>query len=210
MNRLAIIHIAKKQLGLDDEAYRAVLYGAGVTSSKDIRTEAQFNTVMSAFQKLGFKSTWIGRRINTSSVNTVSGAPGMISRRQEYYIKGLWILASRFKDEKSLRRIVKRIGKVDDISFLPKRSASAVILALRDICWKAGFNPDGNLRPSNLLFEGSAVVPDTKEGTNVYKCESGGGNSSDGDSTGVLSLVDGRDRGSQVRPALAACAGSGG
>jgi hypothetical protein len=38
--------------------------------------------------------------------------------------------------------MVKRIGKVDDIAFLPRHAAQAVILALRDICWKAGFNPD--------------------------------------------------------------------
>jgi len=136
--QLAIIHLAKKQLCLDDTAYRAILSGAGVSSAKDINTDAQFNTVMSAFQKLGFKSTsWAGRR-----QITVSGSPGMISRKQEYYIKGLWSLASRYKDEASLRKIIKRIGKVDDISFLPKRSASAVIVALRDICWKAGYNPD--------------------------------------------------------------------
>jgi len=134
----AIIHVAKKQLGLDDTAYRAILSGAGVSSSKDIKTDKQFNTVMSAFQQLGFKSTgWVGRK-----VNTVSGSPGMISKRQEYYIKGLWTLASRIKDEASLRKIIKRIGKVDDISFLSRRTASALILALRDICWKAGFNPD--------------------------------------------------------------------
>ncbi|MDR0501867.1 MAG: regulatory protein GemA [Treponema sp.] len=138
-NKYKIIHVAKKQLGLDDDAYRAVLSGAGVTSSRDINTDAQFNTVMSAFLKLGFKSNSdkVGKYINT-----VTGASGMISRRQEYYIKGLWALASRYKDEKSLRKIIKRIGKVDDISFLSKRDASAVILALRDICWKAGFNPD--------------------------------------------------------------------
>jgi hypothetical protein len=38
--------------------------------------------------------------------------------------------------------LIKRVGEADDIAFLPRRSASAVILALRDICWKAGFNPD--------------------------------------------------------------------
>lgn len=136
-NKYSIIHLAKKQLGLDDAAYRAILSGAGLTSSKEIKTDAQFNTVMSAFESLGFKSTSrVGKRLS------VRGAPGMISQRQEYYIKGLWALASRYKDEKSLRKIIKRIGKVDDIAFLPRRSASAVILALRDICWKAGFNPD--------------------------------------------------------------------
>jgi len=139
-NRLAIIHVAKKQLGLDEEAYRAILSGAGVESAKEITSDLQFNTVMGAFLHLGFLPSGRGK-INKHK-STVPGSPGMISHRQEYYIKGLWALASRAKDEKSLRRMVKRIGKVDNISFLTRRNASALILALRDICWKAGFNPD--------------------------------------------------------------------
>ena len=137
---LAIIHIAKKQLGLDDEAYRAILSGAGVTSSKDISSSEQFNTVMQAFTNLGFRCK--ARSGSVKARSTVSGLPGMISKRQEYYIRGLWDLASRAKDEKSLRAMIKRIGKTDDIRFLSRRTASAVILALRKICWKAGYNPD--------------------------------------------------------------------
>jgi len=186
MNKLAIIHVAKKQLGLDDDAYRAVLAGAGISSSKDIKTTAQFNTVMSAFQQLGFKSTWIGK-----PVNKVTGTPGMISKRQEYYINGLWQLASRFKDEASLRKIVKRIGKVDDISFLPKRSASAVILALRDICWKAGFNPD------------------TKEGIYVSNGKRSDCITSNETASNILSSDDGRNRIDQARQSMAASAGIG-
>ena len=185
-NKNAIIHVAKKQLGLDDAAYRAVLSGAGVTSSKEIRTEVQFNTVMSAFKQLGFKSTWIGRRINT-----VAGTPGMISRRQEYYIKGLWTLASRAKDEKSLRRIIKRIGKVDDISFLSRRSASAVILALRDICWKAGFNPDK---------EGDLYDVVNKKSRKDIAGKT---------SPGILPCNDGRNSGRQGGRSVAADAGIG-
>jgi hypothetical protein len=139
-SRLAIIHVAKKQLGLDEEAYRAILSGAGVLSAGDITTDAQFNAVMTAFSRLGFKS----RGAAVKYRNTAPGTnPEFISKRQEYYIRGLWALASRVKDEQSLRRIVKRIGKTDDISFLSRRAASAVILALRDICGAAGFNPDG-------------------------------------------------------------------
>jgi hypothetical protein len=41
--RLAIIHVAKKQLGLDEDAYRAILSGAGVDSAGEITTAAQFN-----------------------------------------------------------------------------------------------------------------------------------------------------------------------
>jgi hypothetical protein len=138
-SHLALIHVAKKQLGLDEEAYRAVLSGAGVSSAKDIQTKEQLDVVMYAFKQLGFEPS--GKA--GMKRNTVPGrSSGMISHRQEYYIKGLWELASRAKDEKSLRRMIKRIGKVDDIRFLPRRSASAVILALRDICWKAGINPD--------------------------------------------------------------------
>ena len=156
-SRLAIIHLAKKQLGLDEEAYRAILSGAGVASSKDIVTDLQFNTVMGAFLRLGFLPSGHGRV--SKHKNTVRGNPGMVTKRQEYYIKGLWSLASRVKDEKSLRRMVKRIGKVDAIQFLTKKSASALILALRDICWKAGFNPDAK--------EDSSVVVNKKSGADA-------------------------------------------
>ena len=184
-NKYSIIHVAKKQLGLDDAAYRAILSGAGVSSSKEIKTDKQFNTVMYAFQQLGFKSTsWVGRR------PTVSGTPGMITGPQEYYIKGLWALASRFKDEKSLKKIIKRIGKVDDISFLPRRSASAVILALRDICWKAGLNPD------------------TKEESCVVKGKRCSAGSAHETSSGVLSADDGQDRSYKNRQTLAYDCGS--
>ena len=186
---LAIIHLAKKQLGLDDEAYRAILSGAGVLSAKDIETDLQFNTVMGAFMRLGFLPS--GHRVNKHK-NTVSNSPGMISKKQEYYIKGLWSLSSRVKDEKSLRRMVKRIGKVDDISFLSRRAASALILALRDICWKAGFNPDA------------------KEGTYVDNGKRSGAKPAHGSTTSVLSPNDGGNRSCQDRLLMATGTGIGG
>ncbi len=44
--------------------------------------------------------------------------------------------------EESLNAIILRVGRVIDISHLTVSNASKVILALRDICLKAGFNPD--------------------------------------------------------------------
>ena len=189
-SRLAIIHLAKKQLGLDDDAYRAILSGAGVASAKDIETELQFSAVMGAFLRLGFlPSRHGGLNKYHSAIPGVS--PAMISRRQEYYIKGLWSLASRAKDEKSLRQIIKRIGKVDDISFLSRRSASALILALRDICWKAGFNPD---REEDCVNN-----------------DKGSGECSGPDISGdVLSRRDGARRSDQDRRHVAAGAGRSG
>jgi hypothetical protein len=158
--RLAIIHVAKKQLGLDEDAYRAILSGAGVASARDIITNAQFNNVMAAFAALGFKSP--GAAVKHQ--NTAAGTnPALISKRQEYYIRGLWALASRARDEKSLRRIIKRIGKTDDIRFLSRRAASAVILALRDICRKAGYNPDG--KEESHALDGKTNGPVSGPGT---------------------------------------------
>lgn len=52
---LARIHVAKKQLGLDEEAYRALLERvAGVRSSADLSTAGR-SAVLREFARLGFK-----------------------------------------------------------------------------------------------------------------------------------------------------------
>lgn len=130
--KLAIIHLAKKECALNEEAYRALLFGAsGVASASLVESEAQFESIMRAFERLGFSST--ARRTRKSPYCS----PGQME-----YIKALWIAASREKSASALRAMVKRIGHVDDPRFLDKRGASAVILALRDMCWKVGKNPD--------------------------------------------------------------------
>jgi hypothetical protein len=68
--------------------------------------------------------------------------PQWITARQEYYIRGLWDLASRVKDAASLRAMIRRIAGIDDISFLKKEDAQKVILALREITRAAGRDPD--------------------------------------------------------------------
>lgn len=53
--QLAKIHIAKAQLGLDDEEYRALLGRvAGVSSAKDLNPR-QVGAVLAAFEKLGWE-----------------------------------------------------------------------------------------------------------------------------------------------------------
>lgn len=52
--QLAKIHIARQQLNMDDESYRAMLQRvAGVKSSKDLGPR-QMSAVLAAFQRLGF------------------------------------------------------------------------------------------------------------------------------------------------------------
>jgi hypothetical protein len=142
---MRVLHIARKQCGLDDEAYRALLLGAaGVESSSGITTWKQYNDCLTAFKKLGFKiQSGTSGKSGLKETEPQEGRPErMISSRQEYYIRGLWDLASRAKNEASLRGMIKRIGGVDNIQWLTRENAGKVILALRDITRKAGYNPD--------------------------------------------------------------------
>lgn len=152
---IQILHIAKSELSLDDAAYRAVLYGAaGVDSARDIKTWQQYNDVLKAFANLGFKVK-AGKATQSGLKKTApqNGRNGdWISARQEYYIRGLWDLASRAKDEASLQAMLQRIAGVTQIEWISKEKATKVILALRVIAKKAGFNPD---RPPQPQSEGA-------------------------------------------------------
>jgi hypothetical protein len=142
---IKILHVAKRECGLDDEMYRVVLYGAaGVESAGEIKTWEQYNDALSAFKKLGFRiKSKVNRETALSETDRETKRnPEWITERQEYYIRGLWELASRKKDEASLRALIKRVGGVDDIRFLRLADAQKAILALRAIAEKAGYAPD--------------------------------------------------------------------
>ena len=135
---IKLIHTAKNKTGQTDEEYRCLLVGAaGVQSAKDIRTWQQYRAVMAAYRTLGFS---VHKKISVAPQKEHN--PDWITAKQEYYIRGLWQLASRVKDEVSLHRMLKRIAGIDDLRFTPKNQATKLILALRDITAKAGYNPD--------------------------------------------------------------------
>lgn len=149
---IQVLHIAKKECGLDDAAYRALLSGAaGVESAGDITTWKQYEAALTAFRRLGFRVKSKTSRASGLKETDAEARrdPAWITERQEYYIRGLWDLASRQKDAASLRAMVKRIGGVDDVRFLRRENAQKVILALRDITEKAGYHPDTEKRRSN-------------------------------------------------------------
>lgn len=54
MNYIKLIHMAKNKAKLNDEEYRALLWGAaGVSSSKEIKSAKKYNEVRKAFHQLG-------------------------------------------------------------------------------------------------------------------------------------------------------------
>ena len=135
---IQVLHVARRECGLDDTAYRALLAGAcGVESASEIKEWKQYNAALSAFKNLGFRV-----KSKTSRASGLKETDAETKRNPQWITGGLWDLASRKKDAASLRAMIKRIGGVEDISFLKREDATKVIIALRDITKKAGYNPD--------------------------------------------------------------------
>jgi phage gp16-like protein len=121
----ALIHVAKTQLGLDDDLYRAVLVNlCGVTSSKEL-DQAGFDTVMGFFEWRGFKPM-------TPNGANYGPRPGMASYAQLELIRALWAEYSRGNaGESELNKWLVRCFKLSSLRFLDKATATKVITALK-------------------------------------------------------------------------------
>ncbi len=136
--KLKVIHIAKRECGLDDDEYRLLLKSsANVDSAAKIQTQAQFDSVMAAFKKLGFHHN----RPYQTKTRKHENRWGC-SDAQRAYIEGLWLLMSRTKNLGSLEAMARRIAKIDHPRFLDRKGATQIILALRQMCLDEGINPD--------------------------------------------------------------------
>jgi hypothetical protein len=96
-----VLHVAKRDCGLDDTAYRALLFGAcGAEPASGIKTWGQYDSVLRAFKNLGFRvKSKTGRVSGLKETGTETKRnPKWITAKQEYYIRGLRDLASRKKD----------------------------------------------------------------------------------------------------------------
>jgi hypothetical protein len=130
---IRIIHTGKGKLGMNDEAYRAFLEGAcGKRSCADM-SERQLAAVLRAMRQNGFD--YPPRRVKPEE-------KGQATMAQLEYIKGMWEKRARNKSEEALLAFVSRIAHVKALRFLTVYTAREVILALRDMTAKAGFDPD--------------------------------------------------------------------
>jgi hypothetical protein len=133
--KLAMIHVAKKECGLDDDGYRELLKGAiGVGSAAQIKYEYEFDKIMRAFETLGFKIT--------TNTGAKKGRPRWTeewggTQDQRAKIEVLWKAVARNKTDHALRLFIKRIAKVDHPRFLNTELARNVILALEAMARKA-------------------------------------------------------------------------
>lgn len=121
--QVALLHVAAKQLGLDEDTYRAALQvHGGTVSAKELDTRG-FERVMAYFTACGFRSTWTQR--------TFGKRAGMASPRQVDMIRSLWEEWSGQADEQALNGWLERSYQVSALRFLTAGAASKAITGLK-------------------------------------------------------------------------------
>lgn len=131
---IQLIHIAKSQIGLSDEDYRAVLESTAKKTSCSEMSLFELDEVLKAMKKLGFKV----KKLETKETELGWDA----SKEQMDYIKGMWELVARDKSDRALYKFIKRITGADHPRFMTAKDSQKVIIALRKMMADAGLNPD--------------------------------------------------------------------
>lgn len=128
---IAAMHVAKKQLGLDDDTYRAALVQVTGKSSSADMTEAQRQEVLEHFRASGFKGSSTARR------KPLEGR--FAGKLQALWIAGWNLGLVRDRDDRALIAFVKRQTGLDHVRFL-RHGADAMkaIEALKGWLERAG------------------------------------------------------------------------
>ncbi|MGZ2500408.1 regulatory protein GemA [Rhizobium leguminosarum] len=152
---IAAIHVAKKQLGLDDDTYRAKLERiTGKRSAKDM-SEAERATVLSVFRNEGFLEAATARRI---------GGRQKLTGKYAKKLQALWIAAwnlgiVRDRDDKALIAFVKRQTRIDHTRFLVyAEDAKRAIEALKGWIARQGGVSYGNTNGYDWLTADGAKI----------------------------------------------------
>ncbi len=132
--QLAVIHVAKKELGLDDEAYRAALLAhGGVDSARELDREG-FQAVMKHFEASGFKSRGTASRATWKPPEM---GPGMASDGQVKKIIALWYTMPDYyrkgNEMKALNAFLSKTCGVSRLEWLTPKKAHNVIEAIKNI-----------------------------------------------------------------------------
>ena len=136
--QLALLHVAKSRLALDEDAYRAILRSAGGVESARELDAGGFMMVMHRFKELGFES-------DASKRNYGSTRPGMASPRQVAAIRRLWSeWSASGDDDAALNRWLEHHFKVSALRFLDRDGAQKAITGLKAMTRRKAAANDGD------------------------------------------------------------------
>ncbi len=123
--QIALIHVAKRDLGLTDDEYRSVLALYGDCESAAELDFIGFSSVMKYFTACGFRSSWTKR--------TYGSRPGMATPAQVDLIRSLWCeyVGKVDANDAGLNNWLEKHHKVTALRFVSSEKASKVIYALK-------------------------------------------------------------------------------
>lgn len=121
---LKLIHVGRRELGMDDDAYRAMLQSLEKVNSAADLTIPGMEKVLEHMKRCGFK------------VRSKTPGRAKASDAQSRMIRGLWLeLAEkgivRHADESALVAFVKRMTGTEALQWLKPQQASKVIEELK-------------------------------------------------------------------------------
>ena len=126
---LAKIHIAKKELCLDEETYRGLLENMFRVASSKFLSNNQALKLIREFREKGWVPKTKPKKYDDKKGDRYSATPG-----QKRLVEVLWHNIYRGNDEtKHLRQFLFNHFKVSDIRFLDKDKAHMAIEALKSM-----------------------------------------------------------------------------
>lgn len=136
--QLALIHIAKKDLRLDDDTYRDILFVRfGKESARDLEPE-EIAALLEHFRSLGWKprTRWIhtdrrGEGQKTSGQG--NPRPGMATPAQIRKIVAMWMTGKEVhqKTLEALRHFLGNRFHINDLRFIKARQVTGILAAIR-------------------------------------------------------------------------------
>lgn len=126
---IKLIHVARRELGLDEDTYRTLLRTAGGADSTTLMSVPALKAVVEHAKRAGFK------------VRATAASAARPDRRQDTSgearkVRALWLFlhhlgAVRDPSERALAAYVKRIAKVDDMHWAPGAAMTKLIETLK-------------------------------------------------------------------------------
>ena len=139
---LAAIHIARKDLALDDGTYRALLHRVTGKDSAGDLDDVEAGRVIAEFRRLG----WSDKRRGKGSRRAAE--PAYLRKIQALWWSAYHVGEIAHPDDQALAAFVKRQTGKDALAFLTPADANQVIEALRAVCARAGYRPPDTSRRS--------------------------------------------------------------
>ncbi len=136
---MAKIHIAKKQLGLNDVRYRSLLEAVTGKDSCSLMSDDELEHVLEAFKKQGFKTHHKPKK-TSQKTSRIPMAQDSHSKK----IRALWLNlynlgAIQDPSEEKLTAFAKRMTQVSALHWLDSAQADIVIKALRGWLERVGY-----------------------------------------------------------------------